>query len=484
MKHTTQGLIGMFIRFPARSCKLLLPLVFGTFLTNPAWSQSAAPISQFQLANGMTVIVKTDRRAPTAAHMLWVRVGSMDEVDGTTGVAHVLEHMLFKGTPDMKPGEFSRRVAALGGRDNAFTSRDATGYHQQIPAGKLEDVMRLEADRFARNQWADEEFVKELEVVKEERRMRTEDSPRALMYEAANAIIFTASPYRRPVVGWMSDLEAMKPDDARDFYRRWYVPANAAVVIAGDVDVVQVRALAEKYYGRIAARPVPARKPRLEPEQAGLRQLDFKAPASQAYVSLSYKVPGLQTPGAVPVSDGGFNRDALALAVLSAVLDGYSGARLDRALTQGDNRLADSAGAGSGLIGRGPQLFTLDGVPAQGKTTQQVADALRQQVALIAREGFSQAELQRVKTQWVASETYKLDAVFSQARELGSYWINGLPLDTDRRLIAQLRSITSAEVQAVAARYFSDDQLTLASLLPQPPGPPRARPAPAAGSRH
>jgi zinc protease len=201
-------------------------------------------------------------------------------------------------------------------------------------------------------------------------------------------------------------------------------------------------------------------------------------------VSLSYKVPGLQTPAAVPGPDGDFNRDALALAVLSAVLDGYSGARLDRALTQGDNRLADSAGASSGLIGRGPQLFTLDGVPAEGKTTQQVADALRQQVALIAREGVSQAELQRVKTQWVASETYKLDAVFSQARELGSYWVNGLPLDADKRLVAQLRSISSAEVQAVAARYFSDDQLTQANLLPQPPGPPRARPVPAAGSRH
>jgi len=484
MKHPRQDVIGMFIRFPARSRSTFLPLVFGIFLTNPAWSQSAAPVDQFQLANGMTVIVKTDRRAPTAAHMLWVRVGAMDEVDGTSGVAHVLEHMLFKGTPDLKPGEFSRRVAALGGRENAFTSRDATGYYQQIPAGKLEDVMRLEADRFARNQWADEEFRKEIEVVKEERRLRTEDSPRALMYEAANAVIFTASPYRRPVVGWMSDLDAMTPDDARDFYRRWYVPGNAAVVIAGDVDVAQVRALAEKYYGRIAARPVPMRKPRLEPVQAGLRQLDFKAPASQAYVILSYKVPGLQTPSAVPASDGSFNRDALALAVLSAVLDGYSGARLDRALTQGANRLADSVGASSGLIGRGPQVFTLDGVPAEGKTTQQVADALRQQLALIAREGVSTAELQRVKTQWVASETYKLDAVFSQARELGSYWINGLPLDADKRLIAQLRSITSAEVQGVAARYFSDDQLTLASLLPQPPGPARPRPAPAAGSRH
>ena len=487
--------MGLLMRFfvPARRaglplalCLFVLPLTTPAVRAQPAAS-AAAPVTQFQLANGMTVIVKTDKRAPTAAHMLWVRVGSMDEVDGTTGVAHVLEHMMFKGTRDLKPGEFSRRVAALGGRENAFTSRDATGYYQQIPSGKLEDVMRLEADRFARNQWVDDEFKRELEVVKEERRLRTEDSPRALMYETANAITFLASPYRRPVVGWMSDLEALTPDDARAFYRRWYVPANAAVVVAGDVDVAQVRRLAEKYYGGIAAAPVPARKPRVEPAQTGVRKLDFKAPASQAYVSLSFKVPGLRSPGAAAgtadTADA-FNRDALALTVLSAVLDGYSGARLDRALTQGDNRLADSAGASNGLIGRGPQLFSLDGVPAEGKTAQQVADALRAQVARVAAEGVSEAELKRVKTQWIASETYKLDAVFNQARQLGSWWINGLPLDTDERLISQLRTITAAEVQAVAARYFGDDQLTIATLLPQPPDPSRQPRAPAAAGRH
>ncbi len=495
MKHRGQYFMGLLHRSsaalrsagtPLLLCLFLLPLAAPAVRAQTVAAPSAS-VTQFQLANGLTVIVKTDRRAPTAAHMLWVRVGSMDEVDGTTGVAHVLEHMMFKGTPELKPGEFSRRVAALGGRENAFTSRDATGYYQQIPSNKLEDVMRLEADRFARNQWADDEFKRELEVVKEERRLRTEDSPRALMYETANAITFVASPYRRPVVGWMSDLDAMTPDDARAFYRRWYVPANAAVVVAGDVDVAQVRRLVEKYYGVIPAGAVPARKPRVEPLQTGLRKLDFKAPASQAYVALSFKVPGLKTPAAGAAGAGGadaFNRDALALTVLSAVLDGYSGARLDRALTQGDNRLADSAGASNGLIGRGPQLFSLDGVPAEGKTAQQVSDALRAQVARVAREGVSEAELKRVKTQWIASETYKLDAVFNQARQLGSWWVNALPLDTDERLISQLRSITAAEVQAVAARYFGDDQLTIATLLPQPPDPTRQTRAPAAATRH
>jgi zinc protease len=427
----------------------------------------------------MTVIVKPDRRAPTAVHMVWLRVGAMDEVDGVSGVAHVLEHMLFKGTAELKAGEFSRRVAALGGRENAFTMRDATGYFQQIPAGKLEDVMKLEADRFANNRWPDDEFKRELEVVKEERRLRTEDQPRSLMWETLNATVYQASPYRRPIVGWMSDLEAMTAQDARDFYKHWYVPGNATVVVAGDVDPQQVLRLAEKYYGRIPARPVPPRKPRDEPEQAGVRRIEFKAPAEQAYVALAFKVPQLTS-----FEPGPANDDALALTVLAAVLDGYSGARLERALTQGSDRVADSVGAGNGLWGRGPQLFTLDGVPAKGKTPEQVEVALRAEVAKVAREGVNEAELTRVKTQWIAAEVYKLDSVMNQARELGVFWVQGLPLDAGERLIQRLRGVTAEQVKSVAARYFGDDQLTIGTLRPQPVDPNRKPRTPPPGMRH
>jgi zinc protease len=426
------------------------------------------------LPNGFTVIIKPDRRAPTAVHMVYVRVGSMDEVDGTTGVAHVLEHMMFKGTPDVKAGEFSRRVAALGGRENAFTTRDNTGFYQQIPAGKLEEVMKLESDRFAHNQWPDDEFKRELEVVKEERRMRTEDNPRSQLFEQLSAATYEASPYRRPVVGWMSDLQAMTPDDARAFYRRWYVPANAAVVIAGDVDVAHVRKLVDKYYGRIPARAVPVRKPRVEPEQKGIRRIEFKAPADQAYVALAFKVPQLR--GFDDSADG---RDALALTVLSAVLDGYEGARLDRALTQGPDRVADSVSAGNGLWGRGPQLFTLSGVPAAGKTPEQVEAALRAEVAKVAHDGVTAAELQRVKTRWIAGEIYKLDSLMEQARELGGAWVVGLPIDADERLLERLRAVTGEQVQAVAAKYFGDDQLTVGTLRPLPLDPKRKPRTPA-----
>ena len=444
-------------------------------------AQAVKPAAQahtYTLANGMTLWVKPDRRAPTAVHMVWVRVGSMDEVDGTSGVAHVLEHMLFKGTPTLAAGEFSRRVAALGGRENAFTSKDYTGYFQQIPAQQLEAVMRLEADRFANNQWPDAEFAKELEVVKEERRMRTEDNPRALLHEKLAATALSASPYRRPIVGWMSDLEAMTAQDARDFYRRWYVPANAVVVVAGDVDPLQVKALAEKYYGAIPARAVPDRKPQQEPAQQGLRRFEFKAPAEQAYVALAFKVPRITGVQPSPEHD-----DALALTVLSAVLDGYSGARLERALTQGEQRLADSVGASNGLMGRGPQFFYLEGVPAKGQTTEALEAALRAQVHKVATEGVTESELQRVKTQWVASEIYKLDSVFNQARELGVAWALGLPPDHGTQLMAQLRQVTAAQVQAVAQKYFGDDQLTVAVLRPQALSGQVRRKA-AAGARH
>jgi len=252
------------------------------------------------------------------------------------------------------------------------------------------------------------------------------------------------------------------------------------VVVAGDVDVAQVRALADKYYGSLPTRTVPERKPRIEPLQSGIKRLSFKAPAEQANVTLAFKVPSL--PWTAESQQGG--DDALALTVLAAVLDGYQGARLERALTQGPDHVADSAGAYNGLWGRGPQLFVLSGVPTRGKTTEQVEQALRAQVQRVATEGITEAELARVKTQWVASEVYKLDSLFNQARELGTLWAQGLPVDASELLVQRLRAVTADQVKDVAARYFGDDQLTVAQLLPQPIDKTRKTHTPAAGTRH
>ena len=470
------------VSWRAHCCRAGLAwLMLGLFA---GMAQAGDETQQFILRNGITLIVKPDHRAPTAVHMLWVRVGSMDEVDGTSGVAHVLEHMLFKGTPTVKAGDFSRRVAAMGGRENAFTNKDYTGYYQQIPAARLTDVMQLEADRFANNQWSDEDFRKELEVVKEERRLRTEDNPHARLYEAMAATTFQASPYRRPVVGWMSDLESMVPEDARAFYRRWYTPANAAIVVAGDVDPQVVLALAEKYYGSLANTPLPERKPRTEPAQNGVRRLDFKAPAEQAYVALGFKVPGIR-PDALGTGPWDAQaQDALALTVLAAVLDGYEGARLDRALTQSEDHVADSVGAHHGATARGPVTFMLSGVPASGKSSAALESALRAQVRRVADEGISATELKRVVNQWTASEVYQQDSVFNQARKLGVNWASGLPISFESEMLDRLRGVTPEQVQAVAARYFGDDELTVATLLPQPPSLKRKPRTPPPGTRH
>ncbi|RMW98822.1 insulinase family protein [Allofranklinella schreckenbergeri] len=447
----------------------LLPAQASTVL------QESAQLAHYRLANGLEVIVKPDRRAPTAVHMLWVRVGSIDEEDGTSGIAHMLEHMMFKGSAALAPGEFSRRVAELGGQDNAFTNHDYTAYYQQVPASELEAVMALEAERFAHNQWPDEEFTHEVEVVKEERRLRIDDQPRAKLYEQLMAATYLASPERRPVIGWMGDIEQYTAEDVRAFYRQWYQPGNAAVVVVGQVQPQQVLRLAERYYGRIAPGALPVRKITAEPPQQGLRRIQLHERAEQPVLLMAYKAPPLKNLAQPTAADW----DALALMALAGVLSGYDGARLDRALTRGPRRVADQVDASAQLSGRsGNGLFLLSAIPAQGVPMSKLEEALRRSIRSVAEQGVSEAELARVVTQWAASTIYAQDSMFAQAMDLGADWIEGWPLHANERLLALLRQVTSAQVQAVARRYFSDAALTVAELVPQ-----AAAPASAQGAR-
>src|SRR5262245_43708382 len=259
------------MRNPTKLAGTLLALVFAVLsASSPAADDSAERV----LGNGLRVIVKPDRRAPVTVVMVWYKVGSIDEVNGATGVAHVLEHMMFKGTPSMQAGEYSRIIAAAGGRDNAFTSNDFTGYFAVLQKTRLELALRLEADRMVNLTLAPEEFAKEIKVVMEERRLRTEDRPRSLTYEQLMAAALTAHPYRNPVIGWMNDLENMRVEDARDFYRRWYAPNNALVVVVGDAAPEEVFALVEKHFGAIPSRTLPPRKPQEEPPQLGVRRVN------------------------------------------------------------------------------------------------------------------------------------------------------------------------------------------------------------------
>jgi zinc protease len=411
------------------------------------------------LDNGMKVVVKVDRRAPVVVSQVWYRAGSMDELNGATGVAHVLEHMMFKGTPQVPAGEFSRRIAAAGGKENAFTSRDHTVYFQTLQKDRLELALQLEADRMAHLTLSPEEFAKEIEVVKEERRLRTEDNAQARLYEALMATAFMANPYRRPVIGWMDDLQHMTVADARAWYERWYAPNNATLVVAGDVEPAQVFAWAQQYFGPIARRPLPPRKPQAEPAQTGERRVTVKAPAKQAVVALAWPVPRLTDP----------RRDwePYALEILAGVLDGHASARLNQSLVR-EKQLATEVSAGYDAVSRGPALFVVDAAPVEGHSVATLEAALKAEIAKVAREGVSEAELSRVKAQVLAGQVYQQDSLFYQAMQIGEWTTAGLDYRDRKTRFERLKAVTADQVKAVAAKYFVDDHLTVAVLDPQP----------------
>jgi zinc protease len=422
-------------------------------------SPAFAKTSETTLANGFRVIVKEDSRAPVVVSMVWYRAGSIDEVNGKTGVAHVLEHMMFKGTKNVPIGEFNRLVAAAGGRDNAFTNRDYTAYFQQVQKSELPLMLKLEADRMEHLNLTDEEFAKEIKVVMEERRLRTDDKARALLYEELVATAFKAHPYRTPVIGWMNDLESMKPEDARDWYRSWYVPNNATLVVVGDVKAADVFKLAQQYFGAVKARPLPARKPQEEPLQRGERRLTVKAPAELPHLIMAWHAPKLR--------DVEKDWEPYALEVLNGILDGNEAARLNRSLVR-EMRIAASVGASYDSVGRGPALFLVEGTPSEGKTVKELEAALRQQLREIAERGVSESELARVKAQVIAGEVYQRDSMMYQAMQIGTLETIGLPHRSLDVQLEKLKAVTVAQVQEVAKKYFIDDTLTVAVLDPQP----------------
>jgi zinc protease len=435
---------------------------------------AASDTTEHKLANGLRVIVKPDRRAPVAVVMAWYRVGSIDEVNGETGVAHLLEHMMFKGTSTMPPGEYSRVIAAAGGRDNAFTSNDFTSYFAMLQKSQLDLALKLEADRMANLALSPEEFAKEIKVVMEERRWRTDDRPHSLVYEQLMATALTAHPYRNPIIGWMNDLENMRVDDAREFYQRWYAPNNAVLVVVGDVEPQQVFALSEKYFGAIPSRPLPARKPQEEPPQMGVKRVTVKAPAELPLVMITFRGPVLRDP----------ERDwePYAMKMLAAVLSGNEAARLNRSLVR-EQRVASSADASYDGIARGPEFFYMSASPVSGKSAAEVEQGLRREMAKVIDKGVTEEELNRAKAQAIAAEVYQRDSTFYQARVIGVLEMTGLSHRSVDVQLEKLREVTPEQVRAVAQKYFREDALTIAILDPQPAK--GGRPAvPPAGLRH
>ena len=336
-------------------------------------------------------------------------------------------------------------------------------------------MMELEADRMANLIFKKEEFEREMKVVMEERRLRTDDSPRGTVYEQLLATVYTAMPYRHPVIGWMDDLVNMRVEDVHDWYKTWYVPNNAMVIVTGDVKPDEVRALAERYYGKLKSHPLPLRKTQIEAPQKGIKRIWVKAPAENPYMVMAYKVPRLR--------DVEKDVDPYALEVLSAVLNGYDNARLTRELVR-ERRLADDVNVGYDSINRADSMFVLDGTPANGHTTEEIEAALREEIQRIAKSGVSEEELKRVKAQVVAGQIYKRDSVFGQGMEIGVAEISDISWRQIDRMLDKIKEVTPAQVQAVAAKYFSDDNLTVATLLPQPIDPNKPKTPVPEGLRH
>jgi len=411
------------------------------------------------LANGMKVIVKPDHRAPVVVSQIWYKVGSSYEYAGITGASHVLEHMMFKGTPKHGSGEFSRIIAENGGSENAFTGRDYTAYFQQLEVSRLPISFELEADRMRNLTLPEDEFQKERQVVIEERRLRTEDNPSALTYEQFMATAFQASAYHNPIIGWMNDLENLTVEDLAEWYRLWYTPNNATLVVAGDVDPNEVVAMAEQYFGAIAPSEMRAQKPRIEPEQHGERRIAVNLPAKTPVIIMGYKTPVLRT-----VDE---KWKAYALEVLAHVLDGGDSSRLSRDLIRG-SEIAASAGAGYDLIARNESLFTLEGVPSNGGGLEGVEAALRKQIETLQNELVTEDELRRVKAQVTAAKVYERDSIFYQAMQIGQLETVGIDWREGERYAEQISRVTAEQVRAVAQEFLIENRLTVARLNPQP----------------
>ena len=431
-------------------------------LTAPLHVLAAAPQAthEFTLDNGLKVIVREDHRAPLAVSQLWYKIGSSYETPGQTGLSHALEHMMFKGSRKLEPGEASRILRELGAEENAFTSDDYTAYYQVLASDRLGVAFELEADRMASLQIPAEEFTREIEVIKEERRMRTDDKPSALAYERFKALAYPASGYHNPTIGWMADLKRMTDAQLRAWYQAWYVPNNATLVVVGDVSVDEVKALAERYYGNIPQRSVPIARRPLELAEPGERRITLHVKTQLPSLMMGFNVPGLAT-----------SKDATsihALRLIAGLLDGGYSARLPSRLER-DQELVSGASAWYDAFSRGDSLFILSATPnvQKGKTLEQVEAGLWGELEVLQHQPPSTEELERVRAQVIAGLVYERDSIISQATTIGRLESVGLRWQLMDEDLAALQAVTPEDIQTAAKTWFTRSRLSVAYVLPE-----------------
>ena len=441
----------LFMRSIISLILFILPLL--------GWAQSAPSNNthEYKLANGLKLIVRVDKRAPVVFTSVWYRVGSSYEHSGITGISHVLEHMMFRGTKDVGPGQFAKIISDNGGRQNAMTSSDFTVYFQRMPADKLAVSFRLEADRMRHLTIDPQAFVKELKVVMEERRMRVDDNPQGLLYERFQASAFVNNPYHNPTIGWMTDLQNLKRQDLVDWYRMWYAPNNATVIVVGDVNPQHVLELAKKYFGPLKPEKIKPLKPRREVDSVGIRRVDVQASAKLPTIMLGFNVPSTTTSKE--------SWQAYALVVAAAILDSGQSSRIPKELIRG-RQVAAGAETDYDVYALHNTLFVLSGVPANQHTVKDLKKALLAEVDNLKSKPISLGELSRVKAQVVAQNVFGKDSMMGQAMQIGTPEMVGLSWRESAAFVQRIEAVTPQQVQAVAKMYFTPQRLTVAILHP------------------
>jgi len=454
MRNRTYGGLLPFRNVFAAAAIMFAPLPADA---NPAAEDPG--IVDFRLGNGMEVVVIPDRRAPIVTHMVWYKVGSADEPPGKSGIAHFFEHLMFKGTKTHAPGEFGAKVAEIGGSENAFTSYDYTAYYQTVPPDALGTMMAYEADRMRNLVLTDEVIGPERDVILEERRMRIENNPDALLDEEVDAALYQNHPYRIPVIGWMHEMEQLNRIDATAFYERYYAPNNAILIVAGDVEPGEVLALAEKTYGALASgAALPPRARPQEPEQNTKRTVELTDPR----VSL----PSFQSYWVVPSYTTSRNGEAEALDLLSEILGGGLRSRIYQKLVV-EEGIASSAGASYSGTSLDDTNFSVYGVPRGAATLDDVETAVEREIATLVRDGVSEAELEKAKTRFLRSVIFARDNQAGMANMYGATLATGGTVADITEWPERIRAVTPAQVQAVAAKYLDLRRSVTGYLLPQ-----------------
>ena len=429
-------------------------VVLVVLLCGAGAASAADTVQATTLPNGLRVLLLEDHRSPIVTFQVWYRVGSRNEQRGATGIAHFLEHMMFKGTPTHGPRQFAQLIEQNGGRDNAFTTQDVTSYYVDIAADKLDLVIELEADRMHNLLLDAQEIGSEREVIIEERRTRTEDDPGGFLGEEVSSIAFKAHPYGVPIIGWVEDLKRITPEEIRAFYRTYYVPNNAVVVAVGDFKAADALEKIKRRFGAIPRGPDPPKVLAVEPPQNGERRVIVVKEAQLPIVYLGYHVPDQQS------------NDAPALELLSTVLAGGRASRLYKNLVY-QRQLALEAGGDYPYFSLDPNLFWFWGTPMPGQTPEVMEKALLEEMDRLKKEPVTDEELTRAKNQVEAAFVFQEDSVHRRASLLARFeLIGGYALMS--RYLERLRSVTAADLSRVAQAYFQDYRKNVGILIPRP----------------